>query len=275
MSPSLASGTVSPPPTTLPSHPQWRYSVKEIDVQQPSLIDVVVMHHDPLVSIGLAASLIGEPGFQILSPPKAAEPLPSMPQDAKDIATRVVIADLERGIGIVQEASRSGDATEVKHTKVVVLASSYSERDIQSALKAGVHGYLVMGCNIKEIAEGVRAVAMGRRHLCAAIAQRMADSLMCDRLTSREDDVLQLMVAGFSNKTIASRLDIATGTAKSHVRSILAKLSASSRTQATAIAAHRGLIDRKLVHTWHQSTLRHMPSRFPPSTVKPGHATRH
>ena len=54
--------------------------------------------------------------------------------------------------------------------------------------------------------------------------------------------MLQLLAAGCANKVVASTLDIALGTVKVHVKSILAKLEAKSRTQAAAVANCRGLL---------------------------------
>ena len=62
-------------------------------------------------------------------------------------------------------------------------------------------------------------------------------------LTSREDEVLRLLAKGLSNKSIARELDIAAGTVKVHVKSIMSKLDASSRTEAASIATARGLVD--------------------------------
>ena len=82
----------------------------------------------------------------------------------------------------------------------------------------------------KEIAE-LSSVA-------AKALQRMAKP----SLTQRELDVLQLVAQGRSNKDIARRLAITEGTAKTHVKAILTKLDAISRTEAVAVAHKRGLI---------------------------------
>lgn len=61
-----------------------------------------------------------------------------------------------------------------------------------------------------------------------------------ESLTTREREVLQLMAQGLPNKIIATRLGISLHTAKFHVASILAKLGASSRTEAVTLGARRG-----------------------------------
>ncbi len=63
-----------------------------------------------------------------------------------------------------------------------------------------------------------------------------------DQLTARELQVLQLVARGYPNKTIAMELGISEHTVKFHVGSILAKLSAESRTEAVTIATRRGLV---------------------------------
>lgn len=67
-------------------------------------------------------------------------------------------------------------------------------------------------------------------------------SLTRTPLTMRESEILCLIASGMSNKLIASKLDIALGTVKAHATAILDKLGARSRTQATVIAAQRGLL---------------------------------
>ena len=65
-----------------------------------------------------------------------------------------------------------------------------------------------------------------------------------DVLVTRESEVLTLLVQGQCNKSIARDLSIALGTVKSHVKAILGKLDASSRTHAASIAVQRGLVDQ-------------------------------
>lgn len=65
---------------------------------------------------------------------------------------------------------------------------------------------------------------------------------LVEHLTARETVVLRMMALGLGNKEIASRLDISEHTAKFHVSSILAKLGASSRTEAVTIGMTRGLV---------------------------------
>jgi two-component system NarL family response regulator len=74
------------------------------------------------------------------------------------------------------------------------------------------------------------------------VAAKLADRVTAQPLTPRELDVLQLIVAGMSNKEIGASLRIAEGTVKIHVNSLLGKLGVSDRTQAVTEALRRGIV---------------------------------
>ena len=195
-------------------------------------VDVLVMHAEPLIAVGLAAALRQCPGFAVQV--HGGDGLPGEGVD-------VIVADYQDG---VQLASKPGmRAPSLKDARVLVMTTHDREHEVRLALEAGVHGYLLLGCPIQELIAGVSALARGSRYLCLAVAQRMAESLTREALTPREADVLRLLVRGQCNKSIAKQLEIAVGTVKAHVKAIMGKLDASSRTEAASVAAQRGLID--------------------------------
>jgi two-component system NarL family response regulator len=196
------------------------------------------MHPDPLLSAGLVAALREHGDFEVCLDGAGA-----MAEDAPPVD--VVIADYANAMRLADEAVRSGYRS-LATARVLALTSNDREADIRRAIEAGVRGYLLVGGPIGDLIEGVTLVARGMRYLCGSVAQRMADSLTRTALTSREIEVLQLVVSGESNKTIARQLSIELGTVKSHMSSIMTKLGASSRTQAAGIAAQRGLVDGSL-----------------------------
>ena len=77
----------------------------------------------------------------------------------------------------------------------------------------------------------------------ALLPQRAEEESLIEPLTARESEVLQLLADGLGNREIASRLDISEHTIKFHVRSILGKLGASSRTEAVSRGLRSGLIE--------------------------------
>ena len=82
----------------------------------------------------------------------------------------------------------------------------------------------------------------GKTVVSPGVASKLASRLREDELTARELEILTLVGQGLSNKLIARALDITEGTVKTHVKNVLEKLDATSRTEALAVAARRGLI---------------------------------
>lgn len=200
-------------------------------------LNVLVRYPDPIVSAGLVAALRQHAGTEISV------------HDADDAASSgppidVVIADYNNAMLLTDPDTRKVQAR-LADSRILALTANDREADIRRAIQAGIHGYLLLGGPLNEFIEGVKTVGSGARCLCPAVAQRMADSLAGETLTLREGEVLQLVTAGQSNKAIARQLEIELGTVKSHVRAIMAKLGAISRTQAACIAVSRGLVDER------------------------------
>ena len=82
----------------------------------------------------------------------------------------------------------------------------------------------------------------GRPWIPPGVAAKLASQVSGERLTERELQTLVLMAEGKSNKIIARTLTISEGTVKTHVKSVLEKLGATSRTEAVSVGARRGLI---------------------------------
>lgn len=219
-------------------------------------IRILVQHAEPLVTLGLVTALRQHPDFDVL------EQGVHFQADRGD-GLELVITDYVQALSMAAGSRRKAGAG----PKVLVLTAQDREHDIRLALESGVHGYLLLGCELDELVSGVRMLARGSRYLCMEVAQRMADSLTRHALTSRESDVLRLLARGECNKAIARELDIAVGTVKAHVKAIMDKLNATSRTQAASVANERGLLDGR-------APLRSEPSlrfqaRLPARTLEP------
>src|SRR6266566_4628201 len=94
----------------------------------------------------------------------------------------------------------------------------------------------------EEILDAIWRVIRGETYLPARIVQKVAEGLRKKEISPREREVLQSVAAGKSNKEIGVQLFIAEGTVKSHVKSLLEKLSVPGRTAAIREAVHRGLV---------------------------------
>jgi DNA-binding NarL/FixJ family response regulator len=131
---------------------------------------------------------------------------------------------------------------EFADARVIVLSTYVSDEEIYTALQAGAMAYLVKSVQREELTDAIRKAAAGRRHIPPEVAARLADRMSRSHLSSRERDVLRLLVGGKRNREIASALDIAEGTVKLHVSSILGKLGAVDRTEAVTVALQRGIV---------------------------------
>jgi DNA-binding NarL/FixJ family response regulator len=78
--------------------------------------------------------------------------------------------------------------------------------------------------------------------VAARLLERMSEGDRDEELSARELDVLRLLVAGSSNKAIASQLGLSENTVKSHISHIFGKLGVQSRAEAVAAALQRGLV---------------------------------
>jgi NarL family two-component system response regulator LiaR len=130
----------------------------------------------------------------------------------------------------------------------VIALTSYKEDDlVQGALKAGALSYLLKNVSADELATAIREAHAGRPTLAPEAAQVLikaaTEPAQEEGLTTRELEILTLMVRGDSNPDIAEKLFVSRSTVKFHVSNILMKLGAATRTDAVAMAVQRKLVE--------------------------------
>jgi DNA-binding NarL/FixJ family response regulator len=142
-------------------------------------------------------------------------------------------------------------ATRLPDVAIVMLTVSEDEDDLFEAIKAGARGYLLKDLGSAQLRSMIEAVGRGEAAITPATAARIMAELARpsapakaepDPLTDREIEVLELVTAGLRNKEIAARLGISENTAKFHLKNILEKLHAGSRTELAARAVREGLV---------------------------------
>jgi DNA-binding NarL/FixJ family response regulator len=131
---------------------------------------------------------------------------------------------------------------EFPDARIVVLSTYVCDEEIYKALQFGAMGYLSKSVQREELILAIRRAASGRRHITPEVAALLADGMSRSHLSTRELDVLRLLVGGKRNREIASVLDITEGTVKLHVSSILGKLAVADRTEAVTVALQRGIV---------------------------------
>lgn len=141
-------------------------------------------------------------------------------------------------------------------TAVVMLTVSEDEGDLFAAIKAGASGYLLKNLRGDELRAMIEAVSRGEAALSPATARRILDELgrqpragapeaAGERLTAAERAVLARLTDGATNKEIAVTLGISENTVKYHLKHILGKLHAQSRTEVALRAVREGLVGER------------------------------
>lgn len=132
----------------------------------------------------------------------------------------------------------------LQDVSVLVLIGAY-DADIHGRItQARAGGILRTDSSAEQIVHAVQSLAAGLMVFDGAVMPaRSEESLSVETLTTREHDVLRLLAEGLSNREIASRLNISEHTIKFHIRSILGKLGASTRTEAVSRGLRSGLIE--------------------------------
>lgn len=140
---------------------------------------------------------------------------------------------------------------ELPSTRVIMLSMYASEEYFQMALDAGAGGYLLKDADRAELELALRTVARGETYLTPSVAQYAVESRRTQsyrkegplaRLTSRQREVLQLMVEGRSNKNIAFRLGLSLRTVQSHRADLMERLGVHNLPNLVLIALRSGLI---------------------------------
>ncbi|MDB6045492.1 MAG: Transcriptional regulator, LuxR family [Gammaproteobacteria bacterium] len=226
---------------------------------QPFEIKVLIAHSDPLISAGLDATLTKRPDFKVAvcNPESTVSHSTASHFPSPD----VVVADYDSGLRLTALKEAWTD-------RVMILTHSDSEAKICHALEQGVRGYLLLGCRLEDLMQAIRSMHKGGIAWDPLVASRIAERMKQEALTRREEDILEEIMLGLSNKAIASKLAVAVGTVKTHVKSILSKLDAASRTEAVAIAQRRGILGGKRER-------RRRRVQEPPSGTELSYASQH
>ena len=203
-------------------------------------ISVLIVDDHEVVREGLRLSLLRSPQIRVVG-------------EAPDGESAIALADRRRPDVIIMDLRMPGmdgiEATEeiLKSSPdtAVIVFTAYSERALLSrSLESGARGYILKEAPHETLLRAIEKVANGDSFIDPALMPAfLSGKDREDMLTAREREILQLLADGMSNADVAQRLFISQETVKSHVRHILAKLEADTRTHAVAIALRDAIID--------------------------------
>jgi two-component system NarL family response regulator len=201
-------------------------------------IRIVIAEDHPIVREGLAAVIAREPDMLVVGLAKDGK---EAVEQSRLHAPDVVLMDLRLpaldGIAATALLRRQHPTT-----SVIVLTTFGGDEDVYQALKAGARAYLLKDADSSAIVAAIREVHGGRRHLSVEASHRLLQHLDGNELTRREEEILNLMARGMSNRLICQTLGITEGTVKGHVSNILGKLGVRDRTHAVTTAIQRGIV---------------------------------
>lgn len=215
-------------------------------------ISVLIVDDHQMAREGLRAMVEGEDDIIVVG--EASDGAEALAR-AQELLPNVVLMDIRMPKMDGLEATRR--LKSLLPTISVVMVSMYDDDAyIIDAIRVGAAGYILKDVSRDLLVHTVRAVSAGGVLLKSTLLRRAMESVASHRvqeeedasaiaaegLTSREQDVLRLVVEGMTNKAIANRLNLAEDTVKKHVQSLIAKLKVSDRTQAAVRAVRAGMV---------------------------------
>lgn len=215
----------------------------------PSRLRLVLVDDHEMVLHGLR-SMLGHfaADVEILAAiTTAAQALALVATEAPDIVLCDVRIGKDSGLDLCRQIT-----AQHPEVKTVLLTVYDDESYLFQALRAGASGYVLKRIDGAELVQSLRRVADGETVVDQALAGRVALSAAHLHagefwsgahlgLTQRESEVLELLVAGHSNKAVAANLVVSEETVKTHIRGLYRKLGVTDRSGATSVALREGL----------------------------------
>jgi DNA-binding NarL/FixJ family response regulator len=185
------------------------------------IINILLVDDHPLVRDGLRARLEAVPHFKVVAEADGAD---DALQQARQCAVDLVLMDINmRGVSGIEATAQF---REQFPTIAVLILSMHDKLEyVSQAMQAGARGYVLKDAPGKDIVMAIETVMAGGIYYSAALARQLARPLVQDnQLTVREQEVLQQLAKGQSNKQIARTLDLSVRTVETHRLNIKRKL---------------------------------------------------
>ena len=201
-------------------------------------IRVLIADDHAVVRMGLASLLGTSKSIEVVGDAFDGE---DTVRKALKLKPDVIVLDLvmprKDGIAATAELQQK-----LPSAKVLVLTTFSSSEDIAKALKTGASGAILKSSSNDEMIAAVLKVAKGERYLSDEVKQLLKDDPPLPDLSPRQLEIIGSIARGLTNREIAIQLDISLESVKSHVKIILEKLGAGSRTEAASIAQRKQLL---------------------------------
>ncbi|EDX82966.1 response regulator receiver domain protein [Synechococcus sp. PCC 7335] len=201
-------------------------------------IRVLLVDDHPILLDGLVMLLECEPDIAVIGQASdGEEAIALFQQHLPDVLLIDLRLPTISGIEVI--ASIRADYPQVR---VVVLSTYDTEEEIYQAVQAGAKGYVIKGSTSDELLKAVRTVYQNQSYIPPSVSEKLVRRMGAPTLSTREQEVLQLIAEGKTNLQISAELTIAASTVRFHVGHILDKLGVSDRTQAIVQAVNQGIV---------------------------------
>jgi DNA-binding NarL/FixJ family response regulator len=198
----------------------------------------LIVDDHPVVRAGVRAVL--EQAFDHVEI-EDAESIDNVADAAKNGKPDVVIIDPWRaGVDVGEIVGRLQNQVKAP---IVVFTSDGGARLLSEALKAGVKGYVRKDSPSEDLVRAIEAARTGEFYVDPGLSSTIVLDDGDRTLSARQREILQMLADGMQTDTVAEKLGLSTETVRTHTKRILAKLEASTRTQAVAIGIRHGLIE--------------------------------
>lgn len=208
-------------------------------MNQIAKMTVMVVDDHPLMRVGITAIINARPDMTVVAQAETGEESVLLFQRYQPDVTLMDLR-LPGKMGGVEAIAAVRSS--YPNARFIVVTTYEGDVDIHRALEAGAQGYVIKGMPYQTLVEALQKVHAGRRFVPPPVARALASRMPDSDLSSREMEVLQLLMNGKKNKDIANLLGITEATVKSHVSAILMRLNVSDRTEAVVTALRRGLV---------------------------------
>lgn len=211
---------------------------EQMAARETSRIRVLVVDDHPIMRIGIAAIISATPDMTTVAQAGSGEEaIELFEKHLPDITLMDLRLPGISGVDAIRSLIERHPSA-----KFVVLTTYEGDEDIHQALEAGARSYIIKGMPHDALVNALRRVHAGGRFLPPPVSRALSSRVPNSDLSSREREVLALIVQGRSNKEIATQLGIAESTVKCHVSVILMRLNVEDRTQAVVTALQRGIV---------------------------------
>jgi DNA-binding NarL/FixJ family response regulator len=213
-------------------------------------IRIVLADDHPIVLDGLRNLIRAEPDFELVGEASSGlAALKMIREQRPDVAVLDISMPELNGIMLSRRL-----ATDMPALKLLVLTLHEDRAYLNQALEAGVRGYVLKRSAVENLVQAVRAVLVGGLYIDPAIVGRVFESKQVNKrlaarkgvspaLTDREADVLKMAALGFTNKEIASRLDVGVKSIETYKARGLEKLGLKTRAELVRYASGQGWLD--------------------------------